>query len=102
MMIPIETTATASFSVPCRADASRRGAGYDPTERPRPSFRDDPPRWDPHRFGSPAPRPVGDIVRGARPGPLREGSVFGPATASGDRAGPRLGAWRDHDVPGSH
>src|SRR6266700_3274812 len=31
----------------CWADASRRGAGYDPPERPRPSFRDDPPWWNP-------------------------------------------------------
>src|SRR6266571_1830539 len=57
------------------ADASRRAAECDPPERPRPSFRDHPPRWDPRRFGSRAPRPVGGIVRGARPRPVRVGSA---------------------------
>ena len=33
--------------------------------------------------------------------PLRVGSAGGPATASGDRACPRLGAWRGHDDAGS-
>src|SRR5437016_2491387 len=28
--------------------------------------RDDPPWWNPHRFGSSAPRSLGGIVRGAR------------------------------------
>src|SRR5881628_1404263 len=59
----------------CWADASRRGAGYDPPERPRPSFRDDPPWWNPHRFGSSAPRSwaalcaehVLDLFESARP-----------------------------------
>jgi hypothetical protein len=41
------------------AEASRKAAGSDPPEIPRPSFRDDPPRWDSHRFGSPDPRPCG-------------------------------------------
>ncbi len=80
------------------ADASRKGAGCDPPERPRPPFRNNPPRWDAHRCGSPAPRPVGGIVRGARPWSLRDSSACGPATPSGNRAGSRLGARRDHDV----
>jgi hypothetical protein len=34
-----------------------------------------PPWWDPNRSGSLSPRPVGGIVRGTRPGPLRVGSA---------------------------
>jgi DNA-binding CsgD family transcriptional regulator len=45
----------------------RWSANHDPPEGPRPSLRDDSPRWDPHRFGSPAPRSLGGIVRGACP-----------------------------------
>ena len=57
------------------AGATCRGSGHDPPEGPRPSLRDDPPRWDAHRFGSPSPRSLGGIVRGARPSPLRVGSA---------------------------
>ena len=71
------------------------------SEGPGPSLRDDPPRRDPHRSGSPPPRSVGRLVRGARPRPLRVGPARGPATASGDRARPRLGARRGHDDAGA-
>jgi hypothetical protein len=47
------------------AEASDRRSDHDPPEGPRPSFRDDPPRWDPHRLGSPSPRSLGGIVRRA-------------------------------------
>jgi NTE family protein len=61
-----------------------RSASHDSAESAGPSFRDDPPRWDAHRLGSPPSRPVGSIVRGARPSPLRSGSARRPSTASGD------------------
>src|SRR5262245_36268439 len=57
------------------ADPSRGSANHDPPEGPGPSLRDDPPRWDPHRFRSPPPRSVGGIVRGARSELLRAGSA---------------------------
>jgi hypothetical protein len=40
-----------------------RSADDDSAEGPGPSLRDDPPRWDSHRFGSPRSRSVGSIVR---------------------------------------
>jgi len=50
------------------ADGQKRvSAAHDPPEGPRPSLRDDPPRRDPHRFGSPASRSLGGVVRGTRP-----------------------------------
>ena len=52
---------------PENQSAISQSADRDPPEGPRPSLRDDPPRWDPHGFGSPAPRSVGGSVRGARP-----------------------------------
>src|SRR2546428_6731769 len=46
-------TASRHFQrIPRRARCEQKGAGCDPPEGPRPSFRADPPRWDPHRFGS--------------------------------------------------
>jgi hypothetical protein len=57
------------------SDHGDTSAGDDPPEGPGPSFRHDPPRRDPHRFGSPAPRSMGGIVRGARPRPVRVGSA---------------------------
>lgn len=44
-----------------------RDANHDPPEGQGPSLGDDPPRWDPHGFGSPSPRPLGGSLRGARP-----------------------------------
>jgi hypothetical protein len=79
----------------------RRSANHDPLEGRGSSVGDDPPRWDPHRFGSPSPRSVGGNVRGARSRPLRAGCTRGSAAASGDRACPRLGARRGHDDTGS-
>src|SRR5262249_47108431 len=83
------------------ADARRRGAGGDPSERARPALRDDPPRRGRHRCRSPPPRPVGGSVRGARPGPLRGGEAYRLAAALRNSAGSGLGARRGRDVPGS-
>lgn len=74
----------------------------DSPERSRPSLHHHPPRRDAYRLGSPSPRPVGGIVRGACPRSLRSGKSFGYAATSCDRTNPRLGAWRDHDVPVTH
>jgi predicted enzyme related to lactoylglutathione lyase len=50
----------------CWAGASARRSNHDHPEGPRPSLRDDPPRWNPHRSRSPSSRSLGGIVRRAR------------------------------------
>ena len=80
----------------------RRSRQGDPPQGPRPPFHDHPPRWDPHRRRPPPPRAMGGNVRGARP--RRCSRRSGPTTRDPVRpsSSPRLGAWRDHDVPGPH
>ncbi len=54
---------------------AERAPNHDPPEGSGPSLRDDSSRWDPHRFGSPSPRSLGGVVRGARPSPVRISSA---------------------------
>ncbi len=55
---------------PCReptgVTTDERSSDHDPPGDPRPSLRDDPQGWDPHRLRSPSPCSLGGIVRRAR------------------------------------
>jgi hypothetical protein len=66
----------------CASGLAVRSTRHDPPEGQGPSLRDDPPWREPHRRRSPPPRPLGSLVRRARPRPVRGGEAFGHAAAS--------------------
>ena len=93
----------ADCRIPVRQSKGQNGhADHVRQGEPRPPACHRASRWHPYEPRSSLPCGVGCGLRGARAAPLRASASRGRASASGDRASTRVGAWWDHDDSSAH